>query len=137
MPRYHSFTDSPLRVQFVAWLSSIDCAIESIITGWPKHHTTTVPYFVALLQKRIIEDIVHVGIHLWWSIFWNFVDHSHKHEDLIALATSVQEALSATEPRWNVLRIASATSATYYALRADCRNEHRVLDGAEWADERR
>merc|ERR1719352_878781 len=88
-PRFRSLANCTLLVQLIAGHASVDSAVKSVVAGRPKHHAATVPHLVALLQERIVEDVVDIWVHWVRSILWHFIQHTDKHEDLIALAAAV------------------------------------------------
>ena len=88
-------------------------------------------------SKAKIKDILHIwinGVDLS-TLFWQLVQDSDQHEDLVTLSTTVQETLTAAEPKRNMLVVTSSASASHNALRMDGRDKHRILNGSERPDE--
>mmetsp|Transcript_44747 Transcript_44747/g.95349 ORF Transcript_44747/g.95349 Transcript_44747/m.95349 type:complete len:215 (+) Transcript_44747:24-668(+) len=130
-----SLADRPLLL--IPRHATVHRAVESIVAERPIGHAAAVPHLVALLEKLEVEDILDVGVDGvdLLSLLGELVHHAHKHEDLVALTTSVEEALTATEPKGHMLTVPSAATATHHALGVDGRHQHRILDGAEGANE--
>mmetsp|Transcript_109174 Transcript_109174/g.213924 ORF Transcript_109174/g.213924 Transcript_109174/m.213924 type:complete len:256 (-) Transcript_109174:79-846(-) len=112
--------------------------MERIVSERPVDHAAAVPDFVALLEEAEVVDILHVGVDgVDVLALRQLVHNAHVHEDLVALATTVQESFAAAEPQGHMLAVASAASASDHTFCVDGRYQHRVLDGAEGPDERR
>eukprot|EP00438_Fugacium_kawagutii_P030987 Skav203563 [mRNA] locus=scaffold3576:166415:166753:- [translate_table: standard] len=112
--------------------------MQSIVASWPVDHAASVPNLIALLKQCKIKDILHIwvnGVDLS-TLFWQLVQDSHQHKDLVTLTTAVQETLAATEPERNMLIVTCASSAPDHTLGVDGRHQHRVLNGSEGANER-
>mmetsp|Transcript_40952 Transcript_40952/g.76223 ORF Transcript_40952/g.76223 Transcript_40952/m.76223 type:complete len:274 (+) Transcript_40952:3-824(+) len=132
-----SLANGPLLVELVARNATIDGSMNRIIACWPQDHATGIPYFVTLLQECSVKDISDIRVSRCLWILWNLIHHTDQHEDLIAFAAPVQEALAAPEPERHMLLITIASSAAHNTLRSDGGHEHGILNGAERADERR
>mmetsp|Transcript_109173 Transcript_109173/g.213917 ORF Transcript_109173/g.213917 Transcript_109173/m.213917 type:complete len:256 (-) Transcript_109173:79-846(-) len=112
--------------------------MERIVSERPVDHAAAVPDFVALLEEAEVVDILHVGVDgVDVLALRQLVHNAHVHEDLVALATTVQESFAAAEPQGHMLAVASAASASDHTFCVDGRYQHRVLDGAERPDEGR
>mmetsp|Transcript_75882 Transcript_75882/g.197641 ORF Transcript_75882/g.197641 Transcript_75882/m.197641 type:complete len:290 (+) Transcript_75882:118-987(+) len=134
----HSLADGTLIVERIAGHATVDGAVERIVGEGPIHHAAGVPDLAAFLQKGKVVDILDVLVD-WvdFLVLRELVHNAHKHENLIALTAAVEETLTAAEPQGHVLAVAGPATAADDTLRVDGRDEHRVLDGAEGADEGR
>merc|ERR1740120_207107 len=133
-----SLSDRALLVPLVAGHTTIESAVESIISQGPVDHTPGVPDLVSLLQETEIVDVLNVridGVDVF--VVGELVHDSHQHEDLVALTAPVEEALAATEPERHMLTVSDTSAAADHALGMDGRDEHRIFDGAERPNERR
>merc|ERR1719215_496073 len=127
-----SLSDGALLVPLVASHTTIDGAVQGIVGEGPIDHAACVPHLVALLQQAEVVHVLDIGVDgVDVLVLWELVHNANQHENLIALAASVQEALAASEPQRDVLAVTSAADAADNALRVDRGHEHWVLDGAE------
>merc|ERR1719253_2186779 len=81
-----------------------------LVVDIPERHFALVPHLVSLLQELEIEHVADIRV-FCAPQFLMLVDHTHMHENLVALAAAVQVPLFAAEKEGHVLVVACATRA--------------------------